>query len=468
MTMRKVDAEGPVRVEQVPVERLQPAAHNPRTHSQSQLEKLMHSIQTFGFINPILADDGGRIIAGHGRWEAAKRMGMPIVPVVRIRHLTAAQRRAYLVADNRLAELAGWDRELLKLELGELLIEAPELDLTVTGFEVGEIDRLLLEDEVCGEIDDRAADAIPQRDEEVICRRGDLWQLGGHRLLIGDAREPACYRRLLGDERAALVFTDPPYNVRIDGHARGKGRQQHREFVMASGELSQGEFSAFLAQTFAAMSAVSRPGAVHYVCMDWRHLREVLAAGDKVYEALLNLCVWDKEAGGMGSFYRSQHELVLVWRLKGGTHRNNVALGRFGRNRTNVWRHPGANVLGSAGKAMLAMHPTVKPAALVAGAILDASKPRDIVLDPFLGSGTTIIAAEKTGRFGRGLELDPAYGDVIIRRVEAYTGITAVNVESGLTFAEEAARRYEGHPPLSPRCETAKPRGPRSKQSSSD
>jgi DNA modification methylase len=451
-------------VEQVPTGRLQPAPRNPRTHSEAQIAKLMRSIQTFGFVNPILADDSGRIIAGHGRWEAAKRLGLSAVPVVRISHMTAAQRRAYLVADNRLAELAGWDGNLLKLELGELLIEAPELDLTVTGFEVGEIDRLLLGEEFSGESEDPAANALPALEEAIVSRDGDLWQLGGHRLLIGDARKPDSYRRLLGKERAALVFADPPYNVRIDGHARGQGEHRHREFVMASGELSPEDFTAFLSQTFAAMAAASRPGAVHYVCMDWRHLRETLAAGDSVYDTLLNLCVWDKEVGGMGSFYRSQHELVLVWRVM-GRHRNNVALGRFGRNRANVWRHPGANALGGARKAMLAMHPTVKPAALVAGAILDASSPGEIVLDPFLGSGTTLIAAEKTGRLGRGLELDPAYGDVIIRRFETYTGLTAVHAGSGLTFAEAAARRSEGYPPLSPpRSEKEKPRGPRSKK----
>jgi DNA modification methylase len=282
--------------------------------------------------------------------------------------------------------------------------------------------------------------------DEVVCRKGDLWLLGEHRLAIGDARDPKVYRRLLDGKRAGLVFTDPPYNVRIEGHARRPGRHQHRDFAMTCGELSEIEFTAFLESVFREMAAVSEPGAVHYVCMDWRHIFEAMAAGRNIYDALLNICVWDKQTGGMGSFYRSQHELVLVWRRKGGSHRNNVALGKFGRNRSNIWKHPGANSFGRQREAMLAMHPTVKPTALVAGAILDASNRGDIVLDPFLGSGTTIIAAHKTGRIGAGIELDPAYGDVIIRRFERYSGMQATHAQTGRTFAEEAQARSTASP----------------------
>jgi DNA modification methylase len=391
----------------------------------------------------VLVDATNRIIAGEGRWKAAKLLGLARVPVVRVTHLSPAQRRAYLLADNRLAELAGWDQELLRLEFGELLVEAPELDLTVSGFDMGEIDRLLLGEEFGAEAVDAEADALPALQSEVVCRPGDLWLLGEHRLLIGDARDLESYRRLLGGEPAALVFADPPYNVPIEGNARGLGRHRHREFAMASGELGAAEFAAFLEGVFAAAAAVSHPGAVHYICMDWRHLRELLAAGDAVYGALLNVIVWDKGVGGMGSLYRSQHELIFAWRVKGGRHRNNVGLGRFGRNRTNVWRHPGVNSFGTGRDALLAMHPTAKPVALVAGAILDASKRGEIILDPFAGSGTTIIAAHKTGRIGMGIELDPAYGDVIARRFERYAGNSPVHAGSGLTFAEEAERRRE-------------------------
>jgi DNA modification methylase len=428
------------RVEMISTEMLRPAARNPRRHPAPQIEKIACSIETFGFLVPIVVDSENRILAGHGRWEAAKTLGMPTVPVLRVEHLTPAQRRAYRIADNRIGELAQWDEEALRMELQEILVDVPGFDLSATGFEIGEVDRMLL-----GENDGAAsdpADEIPTGVAgETICRLGDLWHLGPHRLLIGDARHPQSYRALLGERRADAVFTDPPYNVAIRGHARRGGRHVHREFPMACGELDTHEFTGFLKTAFELMAAASRPGALHYTWVDWRHLYEALSAGREVYDRLLNVCVWDKETGGMGSMYRSQHELALVWRTKGATHRNNVALGRFGRNRTNIWRHPGANSFGRHRQPMLELHSTVKPTALAAGAILDCTKRGDAVLDPFLGSGTTIVAAAKTGRVGFGMELDPAYGDVIIRRFERYTGLSARHAQSGRSFSEEAEIR---------------------------
>jgi DNA modification methylase len=429
------------RVEEIATASLKPAPRNPRKHPQAQIEKIARSMQQFGVLLPILIDGDNEVIAGHGRLEAAKSLGLETVPVLRITHLSPAEQRAYVIADNRLAELSEFDNDLLTAELAELVIEAPDLDVTALGFEVGEVDRMLLGDEP--PCDDDPADHLPDdlQDGQVVCRPGDLWLLGEHRLLIGDARVSDNYRKLLGGKLADLGFTDSPYNVPIQGHARGKGQHQHGDFAVASGELSKPEFIKFLETAFNLMATSSRPGALHYTWMDWRHLHEALTAGHKVYASLINVCVWDKMTGGMGSLYRSQHELALVWRTRGAAHTNNVALGKYGRNRSNVWRHPGANSFGKHRLNMLALHPTVKPVALVAGAILDSTKRGDLVLDPFLGSGTTIIAAHKTGRRAAGLELDPTYGDVIIRRFERYTGSSAVHAQSGLSFAEEAEAR---------------------------
>jgi len=243
-----------------------------------------------------------------------------------------------------------------------------------------------------------------------------------------------------------MIFTDPPYNVPIDGHVSGLGRHQHREFAMASGEMSPDAFTAFLSSSFAHLVAHSKDGAIHYVCMDWRHIRELMAAGDAHYTELKNLCVWAKTNGGMGSLYRSQHELVFVFKAGRAAHINNVALGRYGRNRTNLWSYAGANVFGSARDDALEMHPTVKPVDLVHDAILDCSQRGDLILDPFAGSGTTLVAAHKAGRRGYGVEIDPTYCDVIVQRLEKACGEHAVLAESSQTFAELTALREQSGP----------------------
>jgi DNA modification methylase len=418
---------------------LRPRARNPRTHTAKQIKQIQASIKEFGFINPILIDASDGIIAGHGRVEAAKLVGMTDVPTVRVDHLTPAQIRAYVIADNKLAENAGWDRELLTLDLQELSVEL-NFDVTVTGFETAEIDLLI------GEINDDAsddADELPAIDRSVpaVTRLGDCWRIGNHFLLCGDALLADSYDKLLGTQKAQLVFTDPPYNVAIAGNVSGHGRIHHRDFAMASGEMSIAELTAFLKTAFSRLAAFSTNGSIHFICMDWRHMREILDASEALYSEFKNLCVWSKTNAGLGSLYRSQHELVFVFKNGTRPHINNIELGRFGRNRTNIWNYAGANSFGSTRNTELSMHPTVKPLSMVADAILDCSKRGGIVLDAFAGSGTTLIAAERTGRRGHGIELDPYYCDTILRRFEDAHDLKAVHVETGLDFEKLKTQR---------------------------
>ena len=418
------------------VDALKPTARNARTHSKKQVRQIADSITEFGFVNPILIDVENRVVAGHGRIAAAKLLGMTAVPVVRIEHLTEPQIRAYMLTDNRLAELAGWDKELLALELQDLSTLQIEFDVAVTGFDTPEIDLLVEGLNQASSVD--VADQIPERQSNLppVARPGELWRLGRHRLYCGDATNPMSYARVMGAEQARLVFTDPPYNVPVDGHVCGLGRVRHAEFAMASGEMSEAEFAAFLATVFGHLVGHSVDGAIHYVCMDWRHMYEVLSAARGIYSELKNMCVWNKTNGGMGSLYRSKHELVFVFKAGAEPHINNVELGKHGRYRTNVWDYAGINTFGANRLTDLEVHPTVKPVALVADAIKDCSKRDDIVLDCFGGSGTTLIAAERTGRSARIIEMEPRYVDATIERFEQLTGQDAVEVTSGLTFAQ--------------------------------
>jgi len=346
-----------------------------------------------------------------------------------------------MIADNRLTEIATWDDRLLAEQLKELSLLELDFSVEITGFEMGEIDlRIASLDDVPDPADDRA-DALPQLPMRMpLTRQGDLWLLGRHRVLCGNALEPHDFVTLMAEQQAAMVFTDPPYNVPIDGHASGLGAIHHRPFVMASGEMDKTEFIAFLSQACRNLATFSANGSLHFICMDWRHLEELLTAGHNTYCELENLVVWIKHNGGMGSLYRSQHELIFVYKNGRNGHRNNVQLGRFGRNRTNVWQYPRINSLAGHGEEgnLLALHPTVKPVAMVADAILDCSARGDIVLDSFLGSGTSIIAAERTGRRCYGMELDPAYIDTIVRRWQAQTGGTARHAISNRSFNDLA------------------------------
>ncbi len=421
---------------------LKPYPRNARTHSPKQIQQLAASIREFGFTVPVLIDADGMILAGHARIEAAKLLDLKQVPTICIDHLSEAQKRAYILADNRLAELAGWDNELLAVELQFLSEIDVEFDVEITGFETADIDIIVQGAEA--ETDDQA-DEIPKLEEgqAPISRLGDLWLLGPHRLLCGNALESESYQRLLNGQLAQMVFTDPPYNVPIDGHVCGSGKIKHPEFAMASGEMSEDQFTNFLETVFGHLADHSIDGSIHYVFMDWRHAYELQIAGRGVYSELKNLCVWNKTNAGMGSFYRSQHELVFAFKNGTAQHINTFGLGERGRYRANVWTYPGINTFKPGRLDELAMHPTVKPVALVADAIRDCSKRGGIVLDAFAGSGTTIMAAERTARHGYAMELDPHYVDVAIQRGQEFTGNEAIHAETGQTFAKMREDRLE-------------------------
>ena len=429
-------------IDMMAVSALRPYAKNARTHSKKQIRQIAGSIKEFGFTNPVLVSDDAEIIAGHGRVEAAKLLGWQTVPTLRLSHLNAAQRRAYVLADNKLALNAGWDREVLAIEL-QALIDL-DFNVEIAGFSVAEVEVVLDEArDSSPDHQDGSGDEIPPLPDPgtAVTRRGDLWLLGRHRLLCGDSRQSSTFGQLLDGKAADLVFTDPPYNVPIDGHVCGLGRIRHREFAMGVGEMSREAFTAFLRKTLGHAANSCRDGAIAFVCMDWRHLGELLAAGEDVFSELKNVCVWNKNNGGMGSFYRSKHELVFVFKVGTAPHTNTFGLGETGRYRTNVWNYAGVNTLRVGRAEELAMHPTVKPVALVADAIKDCSKRGDLVLDPFAGSGTTLIAAEKTGRRACAIEFDPAYCDQILRRFEQATGKQAKLAECDQTFETVAEER---------------------------
>jgi DNA modification methylase len=414
---------------------------NARIHSKRQIRQLANSIKASGFIGVIVIDENDMVLAGHARRAAGMLLGMELVPTIKATGLSEAQKRAFVLADNKIAENSGWDREILALELGELAELLPPLnwDLTLTGFEPAEIDALFADH---GDPKPDPADTLPPLDADAVSRPGDLWCLGRNRVLCGDARLRADLDRLMGDARARMVFADVPYNQRISD-VQGRGRIKHPEFAYASGEMSAPQYIAFLEEGLGNAARVSIDGAVHYVCSDWRHIGELIVAGRTVYGAMLNLCVWAKSNAGQGSYYRSQYELVAVFRVGNEHHQNNVELGRFGRNRSNLWSYAGVNTFGAGRMDMLAMHPTTKPVTLVADAMRDCTTKGDVVLDSFLGSGTTILAAEKIGRRGFGLECEPRYVDVAIRRWEAFTKAEAVLEGDGRTFAEVRAERLE-------------------------
>lgn len=405
-----------------PLAALQPDPRNARTHPKRQVEQIVASIRAFGFTNPILADEAGQVIAGHGRLLAAKQLGMAEVPVIVLADLSDPQKRALRLADNKIALNAGWDLEILQMELAELAPLDVGIDLALTGFSAGEIDVIL---KGTSDPDDEVVPALPVTPRT---KPGDIWILGDHRVGCGDSRDQAFLAAVIGEgAKVDAAFLDPPYNVKISGNAVSKGT--HREFAMASGEMSEDEFRRFLSETLGAAARVSRDGAVHFICMDWRHMDDVSAVGRQLYGDLLNLCIWNKSNAGMGSLYRSKHELVFVYRVGDAPHLNNVELGRHGRNRTNVWDYASVNSLKGSRREDLALHPTVKPTGLVADAIQDVTRRGDLVLDLFLGSGTTLMAADRVGRRFRGIDIDPAYVDVAIDRWAQRSGREPILVE---------------------------------------
>ena len=420
-------------LETLPLDQLRPWPSNARTHSRKQIRQIAESIRRFGFTNPVLIDADDRILAGHGRVMAARELGMATAPCLRVDHMSLAEKRAYVLADNKLALNAGWDEELLALELKELMAADIDFSIDVTGFSIAEVDQLV-EGLAPEEGGDPADDQLPNPAQVPSrCQLGDIWRLGPHRLVCGDALDPAVVRTLMDGEKAEMVFTDPPYNVAIDGNVSGLGKIRHREFAMASGEMTRDEFAAFLSAAFANLAAHSCDGSIHFVCMDWRHMGEMLEAGAANYSELKNLIVWVKDNGGMGAFYRSRHELIFAFKNGSLPHINSFELGQHGRYRTNVWQYRGVNTLKSGRLDELAMHPTVKPVAMIADAIKDVSRRGSVVLDLFGGSGSTVIAAHKTGRRARLCELDPLYCDRILQRWETFAKDDAELIACGVS-----------------------------------
>lgn len=395
-----------------------------KTHSRQQIRKIASSIEAFGFNNPILIKEDGQIICGIARYYAAKELGYASIPVLVADYLSDEAVRSYRIAENKLGELSEWDEDILRLEFNDLI--SLDIDLELTGFETYEIDALLFG----GETEEQDEEILPPVPLNPASRAGDLWGLGKHRLYCGDARDSQSYDTLMDGALAQMVFSDPPYNVKIGGNVCGKGRIKHTEFAMASGEMSEAAFTEFLTDSLQQIADNSLDGSIHYICMDWKHMREMLSAGHSIYSELKNLCVWVKTNGGMGSFYRSQHELVFAFKKGTSPHINNFELGQHGRNRTNVWEYAGINSMKPERMAELAMHPTVKPLEMIKDAILDCSKPGGIILDAFMGSGTTLIAAEATGRVAYGIEYEPAYLDVILNRYQMTTGLEPVLISS--------------------------------------
>jgi DNA modification methylase len=431
---------GRAQLEQLEVTLVDPASlvpdkRNARTHPKSQIEQIVRNVGQKGWTNPILTDEGLTIIAGHGRLLAAKQLGMAAVPIIILRGLTETQKRAVRIADNKIALNAGWDLELLKLELAEIVLEDAELEL---GFEPGELEHLLA---TPVDPDEEAIPAVPQ---VAVSQDGDLWILRQHRFAVGDCADPALMQQLMKGETADAAFLDVPYNQAPE-NIGNKGKIKHRPIAGAAGELSPGEFKAKLALWLGSCAVVTRDGGVHFVCMDHQHAEELLAAGRQTYGARLNICIWRKSNAGMGALYRSQHEMIYVYRVGSKPHLNAVQLGKHGRNRTNIWDAPSVNTFGGSRAQDLALHPTVKPVQLVADAIMDVTRRGEIVLDAFLGSGTTLIACERTGRICRGIEIDPVYADVILERFMTLTGIEAMLEATGESFAQVRARRATDH-----------------------
>jgi len=424
------------RIEMLATSSLTANPHNARTHSDKQIRQIAANIKRFTFLGALVIDgENNMILAGHGRWEAAKLLRLEEVPCIRAKLLSEADRRAFALSDNRLSELSSWDQEILSGEL-ELLFES-DFDISTIGFSTADLNFALVDEEAKPAKAEKVE--LPDPAAQAVSRVGDRWDTGPHRLYCGDARDVASWEALLGDDRAHLVFGDGPYNVPINGHVSGTGR--HREFVAAAGELSAAEFTTFQRAVFRNCVRFSVGGSIHYHSMDWRHTREILDAADGVYDEFKQLVVWSKSNAGMGTFYRSRHELVFVFKAGRGKHINNFGLGETGRYRTNVVEYAGANTFRKGRKEDLEAHSTVKPIALVADFILDCSNRGDLVVDPFIGSGTTLIAAHRTKRRGAGIELDPLYVDTALRRLAKASKLTPVLAGDGRTFEEIALAR---------------------------
>jgi DNA modification methylase len=423
----------------VPIGALTPAARRTRTHSGRKRQTLEASIREYGMLDPITINSANVIVDGHLRFAVAQKLGFSSVPVIRVSHLSDAELRAYAIAANKLPAVANYDLNALRLEFEEIRAEVPKIDLTLTGFTIGELDRL--DGNYRAGLYDDLEEDVENITVSPLCEAGDLYTLGDHKIICGDSLKLSVYEILMGAERATCCFTDPPYNVKIQGHVTTSAK--HDDFAMASGEMTSGEFERFLSIALSNACAQLTDGAIAFVCMDHAHLLELLRVGEQVFSERLNICMWDKGRGGMGSLYRSQHECVAVFKNGAAPHLNNVALGKNGRNRTNVWSFPGMIGFGKGRKKARELHPTVKPVALMAEALLDVTAIGDCVLDPFGGSGSTLIAAERIGRHARLIEFDPTYVDRTIARWEKLTGRKAELIHRGLQTREEGGDMRE-------------------------
>lgn len=428
------------RIEMIPAGALKSNPDNPYTYNHKQKRAYESQIRRLGSNLPIIIDENNVILVGEARWEAYKALGHTEVPVIYASFMTANDQRAFMIGEARIAELGGWNDEVLQKQLKHLFDS--DYDIELTGFTLADLDFSF------GEVDasPRPEEVeLPDPTAKSVSRLGDLWIIGPHRLYCGNSLEASSYDVLLGPDRAHMVFADGPYNVKIDGHVSGLGKNKHSEFEFASGEMSRPEFTQFQRAVFRHCVMYSVPGSIHYQCMDWRHQREILDAADGVYSDYKQLIVWTKAGNaGMGTFYRSQHELIFVFKSGKAKHTNNFGLGETGRYRTNVWSYPGANTFRKGREKDLADHPTVKPLALVMDAILDCSNRGDLILDPFSGSGTTLSAAHHTGRRGAAIEIDPLYVDTALTRLAQASGLSPIHAD-GRTFEEVAADRLNDH-----------------------
>ena len=424
-----------LKIETVNVGQLKPYKNNAKIRTTDQISQIADSIHQFGFVNPILIDENDEIIAGHGRLMAANILKLETVPTIKLFHLNDAQKRAYRLADNKISENGGWNVELLSLEIKDIeKICVDDFDVHIIGFNDAELDSIYsITDQKPINAKANAVPFVPL--DELISTRGDIWQLGKHRIICGDSLNIDTFDKLFGDKKANMVLQDPPYNVKIDGHVCGAGAIKHKEFAMASGEMTKTEFIKFLSTNFTLCKQYSTDRSLHYNFMDWRYVSEITTAAQNVFEAFINMCVWVKSSGGMGSLYRSQHELCFIFQNGKHPHNNNVQLGKYGRYRTNVWQYAGVNTFGKH-KNDSQMHPTVKPVEMLKDAILDVSKRGDIILDSFLGSGSTLIACQQSGRICYGIEYEPLYIDTTIRRFQNLFGIDAINLSIGKTYNE--------------------------------
>ena len=409
-------------IEYVPISKLLLRARNPRTHSQRQIKQIARSIERFGFVNPILMDGNGRVICGHGRVAGARLLGLQTVPTITLEHLSEPEVRAYVITDNRLAEKAGWDKEILSIELEGLSDLGFEIE--VTGFEIPEVEMVV--DDAASNIRNGYYDTLPKLDSNrVITNQGDLWILGDHRLICGDPRRPETFTNLLSQDRAQLAFVSP-----LHGHYSASGRFNRGELSDVCSERPSSQLVKLLEETLSLLAEHSEDDAIHFVCSDWRYMEEMLVAGRRTYQELQDLVVWDRTVSKSGSFYQSQHELIFVWKTGRSNWVNNVKRGRRGRNRGNLWTY--AIPKTSKGHELNKLNSAVKPVALVADAIRDCSRRGDIVLDS--GSGTTLVACERTHRTARVIEVDPIYCDQIIRHWQTLAGRHAINAANQVRF----------------------------------